>query len=408
MNVATFKELLSPSGQDLTRLAAERDRLEVSFLSHQAGLARAYPQASSELIRAALETAILRREARAKFSLAGQMYFTREALEQATSEPVARHRAMRFREQKMVVDLACGIGGDTCALAGVASVLAVDRDPLRLHMARENVRVCAPSGRTWFVQSDLEALALPRHVGIAQAALYCDPSRREGGRRRFRLEGYRPPFSTVASWHRADPRRPMAIKVSPGVDRAELEGYDCEIEFVSWRGELKEACLWFGPFRSARRRATLLPGEFTMSEDPSCPPAAVREPGTVLYEPDPAVLRAGLVAELAQNLGAWQLDRRIAYLSSMGYVATPLARAFEVQEVLPFGLKALRKWLRANGVGHVIVKKRGSPIEPQALIRQLRLEGPDWRVLFLTEVQGRPSVLVGRVHPREALDRQSG
>jgi len=399
VNLPVFEELLSPGGQELIRLASERNPRESDFLEDRTALARVCPGASGELIRAALETAILRREGLAKFSRAGEMYFTREALEQATSEPLARHRAQRFQGQKMVVDLACGVGGDTCALAEAAPVLAVDRDALRLRMAKENVRVCAPSGRAWFVQSDLVALGLPRQAGIANAALYCDPSRREGGKRRFHLEGYRPPFSLLASWHLADPRRAGAIKVSPGVDREELAPYDCEVEFVSWRGELKEACIWFGPFRSARRRATLLPGEFTISEDPTSPVAPVREPGPVLYEPDPSILRAGLVAELAQTLGAWQVDRQIAYLSSDRRVATPWGRAFEVHAVLPFGLKSLRRWLRANDVGQVIVKKRGSPIDPQAFVRQLRLEGSGSRVLFLTRVQGRPSVLVGTVAP---------
>lgn len=400
MNLSDFPELLSPSGQELIGLAAARDPREANFLGEAAALARACPWASAELIRAALETAILRREARAKFSRADCMYFTREALEQASSEPVARQRALRFRGQKMIVDLACGVGGDTCALVEAGPVLAVDQDPLKLRMARENVRACAASGRAWFVQSDVKALGLPRQAGGPRAALFFDPSRRSGGKRLFHLERYRPPFSTVASWTREDPERPMAIKVSPGVDRKELAPYDCELEFISWRGELKEACVWFGPFRSAQRRATLLPGGLTLADDPTCPPPAVRDPGAVLFEPDPAVLRAGLVAELAQSLQAWQIDRDIAYLSSPRPVATPLAQEFEVQEVLPFGLKSLRQWLRANGVGNVVVKKRGSPIDPQTLIRQLRLEGPGWRVLFLTKARGRPVVLVATLPPR--------
>ena len=396
MNLSVFQDLLSPAGRELIQLASEGHPREEDFLAQAARLARAQREASSELIRAALETAILRREAEDKFSRAAEMYFTREALEQASSEPVARHRAQRFGRERLIVDLACGIGGDTCALAQEAPVLAVDLDPLRLQMARENVRVYAPSGRAWFVLSDLQTPGLPRQFRIAHAALYCDPSRRAGGRRQFHLEGYRPPFSVVASWHRADPERSMAIRVSPGVNRRELEPYDCELEFVSWHGELKEACLWFGAFRSARRRATLLPGGFTMTEDPTCPPAAVKSPGAILYEPDPAILRAGLVGELARHLGAWQIDRSIAYLSSLRSTPTPLAREFELEEILPFGLKTLRQWLRTHGVGQVVVKKRGSPIDPQAFIRQLRLEGPESRVLFLTRVEGRPSVLVGK------------
>jgi hypothetical protein len=119
-------------------------------------------------------------------------------------------------------------------------------------------------------------------------------------------------------------------------------------------------------------------------------------PDAWLYEPDPAVLRAGLVTTLAVQLGAHQLDPDIAYLAAPERRATPFARAYAVEAAMPFQLKRLRQHLRSLGVGTLTVKKRGSPLEPEALIRQLRLTGPESRTLFLTHVAGEPWALVGQ------------
>jgi hypothetical protein len=42
----------------------------------------------------------------------------------------------------------------------------------------------------------------------------------------------------------------------------------------------------------------------------------------------------------------------------------------------------------------VVVKKRGSPIEPETLARQLRGPGKDSAVVVVTRVAGAPTVLV--------------
>lgn len=50
----------------------------------------------------------------------------------------------------------------------------------------------------------------------------------------------------------------------------------------------------------------------------------------------------------------------------------------------------------ARGIGHVVIKKRGSPLTPEALIGDLRLSGDDHRILFLTKVAGKHTVLIGQ------------
>jgi len=93
--------------------------------------------------------------------------------------------------------------------------------------------------------------------------------------------------------------------------------------------------------------------------------------GSYLYEPDPAVIRAGMVEELAEELDAWTLDPHIAYLTSDRLFATPFAASYRVQDAMPFQLRRLRAALSSRGYADVVVKKRGFPMEPEELRLQL-------------------------------------
>ncbi len=260
MDLEGFRALLTPNGEAILQAAMAVEPREVDFLHHFQNLSRQYPR---ELARAALETAILRGEAAGKFPRAEELYFTRPALEQATPTPVSAYRSKRYDPFEYLVDLGCSIGADTRALAAHAPTLGLDRDLLRLAMARANLRVWAPPHPVQFIRSDLTS-PLPV-TARADIALFCDPSRREGGRRIHSVRKYRPDLAVIQSWLPHFPA--LGVKVSPGVDLAEIEAYPAEVEFISLGGELKEATLWFGPLRSARRRATLLPGEHTLAAE---------------------------------------------------------------------------------------------------------------------------------------------
>ena len=389
MDLNTLHSLLTPSGQDLLQTIQALQPREDDFLSHYQALSRHHPP---ELARLALETAILRGEAAHKFppSIAEKLYLTRPALEQATSFAVSTYRAARYRGFERILDLGCSVGGDTLALAGSAPVIGIDRDDQRLHLAQANLAALGLSARAHFVQADLRR---PLPAAAPVSALFFDPARRTGHRRIFSVQDYQPPLPVVQDWL---PRFPaLGVKISPGVDLAELEGYPAEVEFISLQGELKEAVLWFGPLKTAIRRATLLPGSFTLAGDPADLPALpLADPQRYLYEPDAAVLRTGLVALLGAQLNASQLDPDIAYLTTAVRVETPFARCWEITSWLPFQLKRLRQHLRELNVGQVVVKKRGSPLEPEKLIRDLHLHGERKAVIFLTHLRGKPVVLV--------------
>jgi hypothetical protein len=381
--------LLSDQGQQLLAELAARPILSGDHL-HVAERLR--QKVDPARVHALLETSLLRQMAVSKFSRAGEMYFTRPALEQASAEIISRYRAGRYQAAGFgcLADLGCSIGGDSLALATGAEVIGVDWDPVRLAMAQENVRVYGHSHRFHPLQADLLELS-----PLPVEALFADPGRRdEHGRRIFSVHEYSPPISFLDRWRDRVPHQ--AIKVSPGIDYAELPA-DIEVEFISVHGQVREGVLWFGDLRSAAgRRATLLPEGYSLTDE-VVGEIAVSEPAGYLYEPDGAVIRAHLVEQLAHQLQASKIDPVIAYLTSDGRRETPFARCYRIDDWLPFQLKELRRYLRQRNIGQVVIKKRGSPIDPDMLRRRLRLAGSEQCVVFLTQVKGEPMVLVGQI-----------
>ena len=386
MDLIGLEWVFSAAGRRvLEALSADAELSDATLLTYLTRLRREYPV---EGVRAALEIALCRRAAQTKFPQAERMFFTREALEQATPWPVAAYRATRFAHCSTVADLACSIGGDALPLSWHTNVVAVDQDPVRLRLLEANVHALGLQNAIKLILHDITNIELPACDGI-----FFDPSRRVNGRRIWDVEAYLPPLSTLQRW--ADvPLR--AAKVAPGIPDEQIPA-ECAVEFVSLDGAVREATLWWGAEAAGTRRATLLrsgAAPLHLLADPHTPPALVAAAGRFLYEPDGTILRAHAVADLALLLEAWQLDATIAFLSSDRLHVTPWARVWEIEATLPFNLKALRKELQARDVGSVTVKKRGSPITPEQLQKQLRLRGTHHQIVVLTQVAGAPTVLL--------------
>jgi hypothetical protein len=379
--------LSSEGGALLARLAAV-DVSDASLLHHTARLRREYPP---DVVAAALDLSLLRKKGRNKFARSGEMYFTRQALEQTSAEVVSRYRARRFAHYPHVVDLCCGIGGDALALAARAEVLAIDDDPIRVRMAEANAGVYGVRDRLRAERADVTERSFAEGV-----ASWADPSRRVAERRVFTTDAYRPSLSTLLGLTSTAPG--VGIKLSPGVDYAELDALlgerAYEVEIISVQGEAREAVLWLGELYAARRRATLLPGEHTLTAHPLAERVPVTPVAQYLYEPDAAVIRAHLVEHLAVAIGASKVDEQIAYLTADELIETPFATAYRVQAVMPFGLKRINQRLRTLNIGELVIKKRGLSIAPEQFRRRLKYGGGrDRVVLVLTRVQDRPTAL---------------
>jgi hypothetical protein len=391
-----------------------------------------------DLAAAALTQATLRLRARAKFGPdADAMFFTRPGLEQATRSVVARRRAQRLASAGVTVlaDLGCGLGTEALAAARAGiRVYAVDADPLTAAVAAANVRALGLADLVSVSCADARSVDLSTVDGV-----FCDPARRRGGSRVFDPRAFEPPWNFVAGLPQRVPR--TVLKLAPGIDHA-LVPAGAEAEWVSVNGDLVEAAFWCGPLADVPRRATLLtppppPNASPPSASPpdasppsaspvgaspvgaspvgAAPDGAAGPPGPpatadsltgsgdaiaavgpvrhYVYDPDPAVVRAHLVAEFASTVDGTLADPQIAYVYADSPVATRFARCFQITDVMPFSLKRLRSVLRERGIGDLTIKKRGSALEPERLRRDLRIAGPARATIILTRVDGAPTVL---------------
>jgi SAM-dependent methyltransferase len=383
-------------------LAALRTPDGVRALAAAAAVADADPLVAASALRsqgvppalaaAALTQVSLRRRAGVKFGpMSDRMFFTRAGLEQATRTVVTDRRAERLAAAGVttMADLGCGLGSDALAAArqGIR-VYAVDADPVTAAVAAANVAVAGLDDLVTVECADATTVDVARFD-----AVFADPARRGGRGRVMDPRSWSPPWDFIAGLPRRVPR--TVLKLAPGIDHALLPP-GAEGEWVSVDGDLVEAAFWCGPLAAVPRRATLLrstapTAELTGSGTAAAPVGPV---GRFLFDPDPAVVRAHLVAEFAAAVGGRIGDPDIAYVYTDEPVASPFARRLEITDVLPFSLKRLRTLLRERGVGRLEIRKRGSALEPEQFRRDLRLSGPNAGSLVLTRVAGAPAVLL--------------
>jgi SAM-dependent methyltransferase len=376
MEFAIARKLVSEDVESLLELLAMEQE---DALALQTKLRNFLP---TKLATAAGELAELRRRACAKFALAPKMYFTRDALEVASSDATAAYHAERMKGLDSVLDPCCGIGADAIALARHTQVLVADADPTRVLFAKANAKAHGVSfARAWC--AEVERLAPPA------AGLFLDPARREGRRRTRDPEEWSPAPSTFAELVARYGN--VAIKAAPGSEPTEIApaGVPYEAEFLSHKRECKELVLWFGDLRRSVRRATILreTGPVSIEGDPAeLPPLAEKDPevGSFILEPDAALIRSGLLAAVAAPAGLALLDPEIAFVHGPLPSPTPFLRPFEILDIAPMDPRKVRALLKKRGIGRLVVKKRGHPSDSETLRRALQSDEPGEGTLIVT------------------------
>jgi len=381
----------------------------------QTALRKEFP---AEVVRAALTLTDLRQQARGRFTRADQMWFDRTRLEQATQEIVAQHKAQRFAAcvGTTVLDLCCGVGADAIAIARQGggddetvafrsakehssaerkatvakpiSVRAVDLSPLATWFTKRNAEAYEVAANIETLVSDVEK------VDITGQFVHLDPDRRTQGQRQVRLEFGSPglPYLQALTKSAAG----GAIKVSPASNFGG-KFTDCEVELVSVHGECKEATIWFGQLRqTAPFRATILPQGATIAGDPWEYRPRIEPLKRYLFDPDPAVVRAGLVDCVGDQLDLRRLDDAEEYLTGDALVDSPFVRGFEVLADLNNNTREIRDYFRTSPFGQVEIKCRHMSIDADAIRRKLPLPGNEPGVLLFVRVAGKARAIVAK------------
>jgi SAM-dependent methyltransferase len=387
---AATHPLTTDLGRQALALAAEQR--DPDSLAAATALRSAFPP---ELAAAALTQAGLRRSARGKLGRrADDLLLTRTGLEQASRAAVAAHHAARFVAAGVhrVADLGCGVGTDALALldAGL-EVVAVEADPETASIAQANL-----GDRAEVLVGD--AVELAPSLLQAGVGAYADPARRTDRGRSWRTEDLSPPWSFVELLLAGD--RVAGVKLGPGLAHRLIPA-GVEAEWVSEHGDTVEVGLWSGRGASVDGRAALLLPDSRLVVDPGAPALAAGPVGSVVYEPDGAVIRAGATDQLGAMLDARLVHPDIAYLTADDQRPTPFATGFEVLEVHPFDEQRLRQWTRQHRIGTLEIKKRGLDVDPAVLRKRLKLRGTESATVILSRTVNGVMTLVVRRLPAE-------
>ena len=359
-------------------------------------------------LAAALQTQwILREKAQEKMGEVAQTkLFTRNGLEQATRKIVAAQRAKRFAAAGVtkLMDLGCGIGADAMELAPTCQDFsAVDISPAAATCAAINLSD-VPTAKVFC--ENAENIASQKTL----PALFIDPARRAASGRALSPDSWSPPLGKVLEWGKRAPH--LAVKMAPGIDLAYLPaGYHAQ--WVSVEGDLVE-CALYSPGLAPEgtgRSALLIYGDqvayfrCSTAHNPGenhlqVPPATTL--GSFLFDPDPALIRAGILSDLCERLGAAPVSTGIAYLTGneLPTVQDSLAfSCYQIVENLPLKAKTITSYLHSQQTTRLDILKRGVALDiatwrKKVMPKRNRDWSPRTVTVALTRIDGAHRCLV--------------
>jgi len=380
LGVEEYEWLVSPAAERWLEIAAGAD--EKSLIRMSLALRKDLGVTRTHLVIAQAE---LRRRAAVKFQHAGRMFFTRQLLEQATDEQIARYKAGRWPAEQRLADLCCGIGGDLLALAQRGPVVGIDRDPVAAVLAAAN---CRAAGLT---RAEVQVADACEQEVAAFAAWHVDPDRRIEGKRRTRVECHEPDLEALERLLAKNFQ--AALKLAPAAVLPQRWMEAAELEWIGNRGECRQQMVWFRDLARApgRRSATVFAAGATeprtIQGDPHAETSPAEDLGRYVFEPHAAVLASDLTGVLAEQHALQCVSPGIAYLTGDQLLDDPALACFEVSEVLPLDPKHLREAIRVRAIGTLEVKKRGVKIDPDEVRKQIHPRGDHQATLLITPLK---------------------
>jgi hypothetical protein len=401
-----YRWLTGPEGAKwLAEAAAEQRKPGFSPVRLAARLRGQLSPARTGLV---LEQVELRRRGKEKFARADSMFFTSLGLEQATDEVVAAHKTGRLRQMR-VADLCCGIGGDTVALARRGPTVAIDRDPIATLFATANlsahgVEIAKDDATKFSTEMCTGEITADSAIAIQLqdfGAWHIDPDRRPDGHRTTKVEWQDPGIDIIEALLAANSK--AVIKLAPGAELPERWQQEAELEWISRGRQCRQLVAWFGYLAECpgKRRATILtgnPGEPShvatswFGTPIEC--SIAERIDDYIYEPDAAILAAKLEGAFAARWELKAISAGCAYLTGKHTYVGLNCSSFEVLETMPYDIKRLKAWLKQRGIGRLEVKKRGVPLEPEQVRRDLRNDGDESATIFLARVSGQVTAVV--------------
>lgn len=282
----------------------------------------------------------------------------KEGLQLSTPEIVAKYIAKRLKTD-IIADLGCGIGGQVIFFARECrKVYAVERNPEKLEYARENCRLYGVDN-VEFILGNALSQEIREKVSDANI-IFSDPARPLSEKERT-LENLEPPITEIIKIY-SDITPDLAFHAPPQMPPERIV-LDCEREYLSLNGQLNRLTLYFGSLKSCDRSAVVLPGGERLG---SFDAQDIRKSpiGDYVYEPEPSVIKAKLLNDLAQILSKqnkdvffYKGDERRTLLTSSRQVESPFFKdSFRVIGKIERDMSTLKDILRSEKAKNVVLR----------------------------------------------------
>jgi len=306
----------------------------------------------------------------------------RLAYEQATARDISEYKAKLWQSGAKIMDLCCGMGGDSFWLPCGIVASGVDIAPERVLMFNEN----------------MERLGLP-HKAVLQNALdvaggdfFCiDPARRGG---------LNPDFESILELSKRFCGG--MVKLPPAYNENELP-MESDVLYLGNASDCRECLMLNGTFgKGIIRAVAVCKGE---TFEWQCEKSELRDInlevkklGNFILEPNPVLVRSHLFLSEAKKRGFWQIDSTLAYLSCENL--PPEHNGFTVYKIIEqssLSTNNVKAMLRKYNAGKIILKKRGVEVVPEAEIRRLAPKGEKEYILFYTRILGEKRAILAEM-----------
>ena len=376
--------MISKSDLDILRSDEVREAIEEHIECDPAKIALSKGVPHAALV--ATQVKYLQRARRKLPSLyAARCIIPSRAFEQSSSQESARRKPLSGGS---VLDLTCGLGIDTMALAErFERVVALERDEVLAEVVRYNMSLLGVDNVEVVTTTAEEYVASTRdHFDW----VFADPDRRSTeGRKMVCMEDCSPNMLELMPRLMQIAER-VAIKLSPMFDCAEAFrlGSPAEVEVVSTGGECKELNIYTGAKEDILRVAIVGEGEWeysasAMTINTDCE-SFTMDGWRYLIVPDVALQKARrAITALKPYASIWS-NNGYAFARELPREQLP-ARIFEIEEIMRYSPKELKR--RWKGLG-VEFMKRDTQLSVESVRRATATRAGSDRLVAITTICG--------------------
>ena len=312
------------------------------------------------------------------------LYPLKVSVEQSTSETVAAWKAQLVAGQKLL-DITGGFGVDSYFFSQqMQQVTYCEQQTALTEIAQHNFQVLK-ADNIQVINKD--AVAFLKNTDSHFDWIYLDPARRDDvGNRKIGLADYAPNVLTIKELLFQKGKK-VLLKTSPMLDiqqAIQQLGKVVQVYVVAVKNEVKELLFEMESGIDSTTSPTIQCVNLETADFPFVTPRRSNKityafPKTYLYEPNAAILKAGLFNEIGEDFKLEKLHPNTHLYTSEVIVPNFPGRTFSIQAVVPYQKKAILPHLTMKKVN---ISTRNFPYSVAEMKKKLGIKDGGAQYLF--------------------------